>query len=226
LLINVAYMMSFFSRGIHGRNNRGRGNWNRGPRRPRFSIHFDANPQELNQLFQAGFFNWIGQGVVQPRPERPPFQPHHVPGIPVPPHVSLQLEVPENDGWQEIVHATVSQHRGWPNLSLPAPPPPVNPNVQISPAHSPVQSSHASKRLKTESHHTHDKGKDVVAPSSPSSDSSKSISSRMHLRDECSHVISEIKPKGSTQPKANSEKSKGDNNNKGKISSQSGKYGF
>jgi hypothetical protein len=73
--------MSFFSRGSHGRNNRGRGNWNRGPRRPRFSIHFDADPQELNQLFQAGFFNWIGQGVVQPRPERPPFHPQHVPGI-------------------------------------------------------------------------------------------------------------------------------------------------
>jgi hypothetical protein len=48
----------------------------------------------------------------------------------------------------------------------------------------------------------------------------------MHLRDDCSHVISEIKPKGSTQPKANSEKSKGDSNNKGKIASQSGKYGF
>ena len=65
--------MIFFSRGSHGRNNRGRGNWNRGPRRPKFSIHFDANPQELNQLFQAGFFNWIGQGIVQPRSERPPF---------------------------------------------------------------------------------------------------------------------------------------------------------
>jgi hypothetical protein len=145
LLIIVAYRMSFFSRGSHGRNNRGRGNWNRGPRRPRFSIHFDVDPQELNQLFQDGFFNWIGQGIVHPRPERPPFQPQNVPGIPVPPHVSLQPEVPENDGWKEIVHPTVSHHRGWPNLSLPPPPPPVNPNAQISPAHSPVQSSHARK---------------------------------------------------------------------------------
>jgi hypothetical protein len=218
--------MSFFSRGSHGRGNRGRGNWNRGPRRPRFSIHFDADSQELSQLFQAGFFNWIGQGVVQPRPERPPFQAPHVPGIPVPPHVSLQPEVPENDGWQEIVHPTVSQHRGWPNLSLPAPPPPVNQIVQAAPAHSPVQSSHARKRLKTEAHHAPDKGKVVVAPSSPSNDSAKSVSSCMHLRDDCSHVISEIRPKGSTQPKENSEKSKGDNNNKGKIASQSGKYGF
>jgi hypothetical protein len=72
----------------------------------------------------------------------------------------------------------------------------------------------------------HDKEKVVSTPSSLSSDSSKFVSYLMHLRDELSHVISENKPKGSTQPKANSEKSKGDNNNKGKIASQSGKYGF
>jgi hypothetical protein len=218
--------MSFFSRGIHGRNNMGRGNWNRGPRRPRFLIHFDAYPQELNHLFQVGFFNWIGQGVVQPRLERPPCQPQHVLGILFLPHISLQLEVPENDEGQEIVHPAISQHRGWPNLSLPTPPPSVNPIIQISSAHSPVQSSHTSKRIKIEAHHAHDKGKFVVAPSSPSSDSAKSVSSHMHLRDDCSHVISDIKPKGSTHPKANSDKSKGDNNNKGKIASQSGKYGF
>jgi hypothetical protein len=66
-------MMSFFSRGSHGKNNRGRVNWNRGPRRHIFSIHFDVDPQELNQIFQVGLFNWIGQGIVHPRPERPPF---------------------------------------------------------------------------------------------------------------------------------------------------------
>jgi hypothetical protein len=48
----------------------------------------------------------------------------------------------------------------------------------------------------------------------------------MHLRDDCSHVINEIRPKGSMQPKANPKKSKGDNKNQGKIASQSGKYGF
>jgi hypothetical protein len=111
-------------------------------------------------------------------------------------------------------------------LSLPAPPPPVNPIFQVSPAHSSVQSSHARKRLKIESHHAHDKGKVDVAPSSPSSDFTKSVSSHMHLRDDCFHVISEIRPKGSTHPKDNSEKSKGDSRNNGKIASQSGKYGF
>jgi hypothetical protein len=218
--------MSFFSKGIHGRGNRGRGNWNRGPIRPRFSIHFDADSQELSQLFQAGCFNWIGQGVVQPRPKRPLFQAPHVPRIPVPPHVSLQHEVPENNGWQEIVHPTVSQHRGWPNLSLPTPPPSVKQIFQDSPTQSPVESSHTRKRLKIEAHHAHDKRKFVVAPSSHSSDSAKSVSSCMHLRDDFSHVINEIRPKGSAQPKANSEKSKGHSRNKGKIASQSGKYGF
>jgi hypothetical protein len=104
--------MSFFSRGRHGRGNRGRGKWNRGLRRPRFSIHFDLDSQHLGQLFQARFFNWIGQGVVQPKPERPPFHVLQAAGIPVPPHISLQLEVLENDGWQEIVHLIVSQHDG------------------------------------------------------------------------------------------------------------------
>jgi hypothetical protein len=48
----------------------------------------------------------------------------------------------------------------------------------------------------------------------------------MHLRDDCSHAISEIRPKGSAQPKANSGKSRGDNNNQGRVASQTGKYGF
>jgi hypothetical protein len=189
--------MRFFSKGSHGQGNRGRGNWNRGPRRPRFSIHLDADSQELVQLFQAGIFNWIGQGVVQLRPKRPPFQAPHVLGILVPPHVSLQPEVHENDEWQEIVHPTFSQHRGWTNLSLTTPPP-VNQIVQASPVHSLVQSSHASKMLKIEAHHAPNKGKVVSSPSSPSNDSAKSMSSCMHLRDDCSHVINEIRPKGST----------------------------
>jgi hypothetical protein len=195
-LIDHACRMSFFNRGSHNQGNKGQGNWNRGPRRPRFSIHFDIDSEELGQLFHVGFFNWIGQGIVQPRPERLPFQAQQAPGIPMPPHVSLQPEVPENDGWHEIVHPTVSQHRGWPNLPLP-PPPLVNPIVQAAPNHLPVKSSHASKRLKTETHHALVKGKATSTPSSPSNDSDKSVSSQMHLRDDCSHVINEIKPKGS-----------------------------
>jgi hypothetical protein len=72
----------------------------------------------------------------------------------------------------------------------------------------------------------HDKGKLDASPSPPSSNSAKSVPSCIHFRDECSHVMSEVKPQVSTQPKANSGKSKGDSRNKGKISSQSGKYGF
>jgi hypothetical protein len=97
---------------------------------------------------------------------------------------------------------------------------------KLAPVHSLVQSSHARKRLKIEAHHAPDKGKSVVAPSSPSNDTSKSVSSCMHLRDDLSHVISDIRPKGSTQPKANLERSNGDNNNKGNIASHSGKYVF
>ena len=54
----------------------------------------------------------------------------------------------------------------------------------------------------------------------------KSMSSRIHLRDDCSHVINEIRPKGLEQPNENSERSIGVSNNKGRITSQSGKYGF
>jgi hypothetical protein len=57
LLIDHTCRMSFFNRGSHGRGNIGRGNWNQGPRRPRFSIHFEAYSQELGQSFHARFFN-------------------------------------------------------------------------------------------------------------------------------------------------------------------------
>jgi hypothetical protein len=157
--------------------------------------------------------------------KRPPFQASHVSGIPVPPHVSLQPEVLENDGWKEIIHPTVSQHHGCPKLALPAPPI-VNQIFQAALVHLLVQFSHESKRLKTETQHAPDKGKVIDAPSSPSNDFTKSVSSHMHLRYDFPHVISEIRPKGSKQPKENSERLKGDNNNNGKIASQSGKYSF
>jgi hypothetical protein len=109
--------MSFFSKGSHGRGrNRGRG-WNnfgkRGNERPRFSIHFDVDPQKLNQLLQTNFFNLLGQGAFHPHPipKRPPYQP--LPGIlnvRVPPHVSLQPEVLVNNGWEDIVQHHVVHH--------------------------------------------------------------------------------------------------------------------
>jgi hypothetical protein len=89
-----------------------------------------------------------------------------------------------------------------------------------------MQSSHTSKRFKTKAYHAFDKGKSIVAPSSPSDDSDKYVSSRMDLRDNCSLVISELKPKASAQPNTNLGKSRGDNGNQGRVASQTGKYGF
>jgi hypothetical protein len=126
-------------------------------------------------LFCARFFNWIGQGIVQTRLERNPFQAPQTHGIPIHPHLSLQVEVSENDGWQDIVHPVVSQHYGWFKLTLHAPTP-LNPIVQDSPNHSPMKSSHANKILNIESHHVFDKGKSTAAPSSPSDDSDESVS--------------------------------------------------
>jgi hypothetical protein len=80
--------------------------------------------------------------------------------------------------------------------------------------------------LKIETHNAPDNGKSTSDPSSPSNGSDKYVSSLIHLRDDFSHMINKIIPKGSTQPKANLERSKGDRNNKGRIASQSGKYGF
>jgi hypothetical protein len=103
----------------------------------------------------------------------------------------------------------------------------VNPNGEIARVVSPVQSSHTSKRLKIDiPQPVQDKGKEVSSPCSPSNDSSKSMSSHMHLKDDCSHVINEIQPQGSNQPRATSKKSKGNNSEKRKIASQGGKYAF
>ena len=89
-----------------------------------------------------------------------------------------------------------------------------------------MQSSHASKRLKIDvPEPVQDKGKGVSTPSNSSKESSKSMSSQLHLKDDCSHVISVVQPQGSNQPKAATKKSKGDNNEKRPNASHS-KYGF
>jgi hypothetical protein len=230
--------MSFFSRGSHGRGGgRGRNNfWQRGNKRPRFSIHFDVDPQELNQLFQDGFFNLVGQGVFQPhpRPERPPFQPHpSFSNVHVPAHVSLQPEVPINDGWQDIVHSPVVHHDGWPTVSFPfPPPPPLNQHAQqIDHVASPVQSSHASKRLKTTIHEPmSSKGKKVVTHSKSSNDSSQSVTSHAQQINEPSPTLSEVHPQASNQPlteKAHSTNKAGKETSSEKRQTAShSKYGF
>jgi hypothetical protein len=93
--------------------------------------------------------------------------------------VSIQPEPPTNDGWQEIFNQPTSHHHGWPivSLALPPPPPPINLNAQIPHVVSPVQSLHASKRLKIDvPQPVLDNGKAVASPSSPSTDSSESVS--------------------------------------------------
>jgi hypothetical protein len=140
----------------------------------------------------------------------------------------MQPEPPANDGWQEIVHQPVVHHHGWPTASfpLPPPPPPKNPISQADHVVSPVQSSHASKRLKNDvPKPMQDKGKGVATPSKSSKESSESVSSRLHLKDDCSHVISAVQPQGSNQPKAATERSKEDNSEKRPNASHS-KYGF
>jgi hypothetical protein len=129
----------------------------------------------------------------------------------------MQQESPANDGWQEIFHQPVFHHHGWPTTSFLLPPPPL-PKNQISQADhvvSLVQSSHASKRLKTDvPNPVQDKGKGVSIVSKSSKESSECVSSRLHLKDDSSHVINVVQPQGSNQPKATIERSKGDSSEK------------
>jgi hypothetical protein len=75
--------MIFFSRGSHGRGNRGRGRtpndfWKGGNRTLQFSIQFDVDSEEFNQHLQTGFLNLAKQRAFQSPPplEIPPFHPH------------------------------------------------------------------------------------------------------------------------------------------------------
>jgi hypothetical protein len=116
-------------------------------------------------------------------------------------------------------------------LSLPPPSPPFNPNAQVDHIVSPAQSSHASKRLKTTMLEPEiDKGKEVANSPNSSENSSKSVSSHLHLNDNCSHVFSEIHPQGSNQTKAAIEgkkigRSEESSSEKRQTASHS-KYGF
>ena len=89
-----------------------------------------------------------------------------------------------------------------------------------------VGMSYSNKRLKTEACYASVKEKVVTTPSAFLDNSDKSVSSHMHWKDDCSHVINKMRLKDSTQRKAGSEGLKDDSINKGKIASQTGKYGF
>ena len=106
------------------------------------------------------------------------------------------------------------------------PPPPKNPNAQADHVVSPVQSSHESKRIKSDVPKLDlDKVKGVTTPSKSSKYSSEFVSSRLCLKDNCFHVIIKIHPQGSNQPKAATERSKEGSSEKRPNASHS-KYGF
>jgi hypothetical protein len=80
--------------------------------------------------------------------------------------------------------------------------------------------------VKIEAYHASVKEKVATAPSTSLDNSGKSVSSHMHWKDDFSHMINKMRLKYSTQPKAGSKELKDDSINKGKIASQTGKYGF
>jgi hypothetical protein len=104
---------------------------------------------------------------------------------------------------QEIVHQSVVHHHGWPTTSFPLPPlpPPKNQIAQVDHVFSPMQSSHVIKRLQPDvPKPLEDKGKGVITASKASKDSYESMSSCLHLKDDCSHVINAVQPQGSNHP--------------------------
>jgi hypothetical protein len=69
-------------------------------KRMRFSIHFDANSEEFNQLVQTDYLNLVGHPALPPpqAPLDPPLQPH--PSIVDFPEPPMQ---PTNDGWEKFL---------------------------------------------------------------------------------------------------------------------------
>jgi hypothetical protein len=85
-----------------------------------FSIHFDANSEEFNQLVQIGYLNLVGHPFVHP-PQA------HVASL-LQPHLSIVdfLDSPHmqpiDDSWENIPANPSSDIVHWPNVSLPPPP--------------------------------------------------------------------------------------------------------
>jgi hypothetical protein len=86
--------------------------------------------------------------------------------------------------------------------------------------------SYSNKMMKTEAYYASVKEKAATAPSAFSDNSGKSVSSHLHWKDNFSHMINKMTLKDSTQPKEGSKGLKDDSINKGKIASQTKKYGF
>jgi hypothetical protein len=84
----------------------------------------------------------------------------------------------------------------------------------------------SNKRLKIEAYYASVKKKAATAPSAYSDNCGKSVSSHLHWKDNCSHMINKMRLKDSTHPKASSEGLKDDSINKGRLPHKLKKYGF
>jgi hypothetical protein len=86
--------------------------------------------------------------------------------------VSLQPEIPVNDGWNEIIHDPQPHHHGWPTVSFPLPPPPPKKPLQpvVSMASHALSSQQPNKNKALAHEPEPSKGKQLAM--SPSSDSS------------------------------------------------------
>jgi len=110
--------MSFFSRGSKG-SRRGRGRrpnvvWQEGRnKRIRFSVHFDANSKEFNQLVQNGHLSLGGQQALPQTfaSANTPLQPH----LSIVDVTKLPQPMQENDGWEEHQVRHASGIINWPN---------------------------------------------------------------------------------------------------------------
>jgi hypothetical protein len=86
--------------------------------------------------------------------------------------------------------------------------------------------SYSNKRLKIKAYYTSVKEKATTSPSASSDNSGNSVSSHLHWKDDCPHMIRKMRLEDSTQPKAGSKGLKYYSISKRKIASQTKKYGF
>jgi hypothetical protein len=147
--------MSFFSRGNNrGGNGGNRGRRGRGPntfwqprghKKLRFSIHFDVDSDEFQEVIQTGHLNLGGQQAL-PQPQATPnviLQPH--PGIV---NIPESLAQPHVDGWGNLPANPSSRANQWP---MPPPPPPIH--IFVSSASIPLPPIHPVLHVHTTATH-------------------------------------------------------------------------